>query len=141
MEYGAALVVSSLVALLILRSEDLVRALGRVVDAVEGLPPEPRSGHAAPPPPTPLPSTRPIELIARDVRRLRTRYRTLPQRGVAYAKVEGIRRAYDGVLLEACTALGITTLIGVLPDGTELELERDRAELLLGGAGLTLDAA
>lgn len=133
-DYGVALVLSGAVALLILRSDRIVRALGRVLDARAD------DGPAL----LPLPrSSRPIELIAHDVHRLRTRFRTMPVRGVAYAKKVGVRRAYDDALVEACDALEIVTILGVLHDGPDLDAERARVERLLDlwGFGHEADAA
>jgi hypothetical protein len=132
-EYGAALVLSGAVALLILRADRIVAALGRLVDVGEEMIPGARVERPAPPP---LPGfSRPIELIAQDVHRLRARFRTMPVRGVAYAKKVGVRRAYDDALTEACTSLQIVTLLGVLEDGPELDLERERVEQVLDSYG------
>ncbi len=54
-------------------------------------------------------------------------------------KFEAHRRAYDDVLLEGCRALGVTTLLGVLAPGPELDAERDRIEGRLELFGLDLD--
>lgn len=83
----------------------------------------------------PEPSGRPIELVAEDVRRLGARFRHPPP-GLRFAKYEGLRRAYDQVLAEACGALGLAQLLGVLPPGEELDAERVRVEGLLDAAGL-----
>jgi hypothetical protein len=132
-EYAAALVLSGAVAFLILRAERIVRAIGRLVDAGVELIPRARVERPAPPP---LPgSSRPIELIAHDVHRLRWRFRTMPVRGIAYAKKVGVRRAYDDVLVEACASLEIVTLLGVLDDGPELDAERERVERVLDSYG------
>jgi hypothetical protein len=88
----------------------------------------------------PRATSRPIEVIARDVRRLHRRFRN-PPRGIAFAKYEGLRRAYDKVLAEGCVALGLTHLLEVLPPGEELDAERDRVEGLLLEAGLQIDLA
>ena len=88
--------------------------------------------------PSPSPTCRPLEAVAADVRRLARRYRC-PQEGARFAKVEGYRRAYDTVLLEACSALGLTTLVGVLPPGAELDRERLRVEQALDDAGLSVE--
>lgn len=80
---------------------------------------------------------RPLEQIARDARRLSVWYRTCP-RGQSFAKYEAHRRAYDDVLAEACAALGIDHLLGVLEPGTELDGERSRVEGRLEAAGLEL---
>lgn len=88
--------------------------------------------------PPPQPVCRPLEVIAADVRRLARRYRC-PVDGARFAKVEGYRRAYDAVLREACDVLDLTTLIGVLPPGRELDRERERVEEELDAAGLSLE--
>ncbi|MEZ5091305.1 hypothetical protein [Nocardioides sp.] len=80
---------------------------------------------------------RPVERIAADARRLSVWYRTCP-RGQSFAKYEAHRRAYDDVLAEACTALGIDHLLGVLEPGPELDLERARVEARLEQSGLPL---
>ena len=84
------------------------------------------------------PLRRPIELIAADARRLRVRFHYAP-RGTSFAKLEGARLAYDHVLAEACTALGLAHLMAVLPPGDELDAERSRVEGLLWLAGLRID--
>lgn len=86
------------------------------------------------------PDVRPIEVIAADARRLRTRYR-YPPPGIRFAKYEGIRRAYDAVLGEACTTLGHPHLLEVLHTGDELDAERDRVEDLLDRYGFHLQDA
>ena len=137
-EYLLSVLLCCLMALVILRSHRIVAALGRVLDAGEERIPGARPDR---PPPPPMPGfARPIELIAHDVRRLRLRYYSLPQRGIAYAKIQGVRRAYDGALIEACTALEMVTLLGVLPEGQELDHERERVEHLLSGVGFWRDA-
>jgi hypothetical protein len=90
------------------------------------------------PPPPPEVTARPIEDIACDVRRLARRFRC-PQAGTRFAKLEGCRRAYDAVLVEACDALGLVSLLGVLPPGTELDAERLRVEEMLADAGLAVE--
>jgi hypothetical protein len=89
------------------------------------------------PPPAPR---RPIEVIAREARRLGHLYRVTRQ-GVSYAKFEAVRRAYDGVLGEGCDALGVAHLLTVLPPGEELDAERARVEQVLNLWGLDLDDA
>ena len=92
-------------------------------------------------PQRPQPSGRPIELIARDVRRLTIAYRSR-RPGLSWARSEGLRRAYDDVLAEACRALDHPHLLDVLPPGAERDAERIRVEALLGTYGLGLpDAA
>ena len=110
-----------------LRCAPLLRAVGRRVLA-----------HLSRPQPSP--AARPIELIARDARRLGHRFRE-PPRGVSFAKFEGTRWAYDKVLAEGCRALEIEHLLDVLPPGPELDAERDRVEARLWLAGFRIDEA
>jgi hypothetical protein len=86
------------------------------------------------------PTGRPIEVIAHDAHRLGGQVRC-PARGMSFARFEGRRRAYDAVLTEACRALEVDHLLGVLPAGPELDAERRRVEAVLGLAGLRLDDA
>jgi hypothetical protein len=87
-----------------------------------------------------VPEHRPIEVIAREARRLGHRFRET-RHGVSFVKSEAVRRAYDGVLAEACDALGLPHLLAVLGDGSELDVERQRVERLLHIWGLELDDA
>src|SRR4051794_6623842 len=66
----------------------------------------------------PVPTGRPIELIAQDAHRLGHQLRYLPY-GASFARFEARRQAYDAVLCEACTALQIDHLIGVLRAGPD----------------------
>jgi hypothetical protein len=84
------------------------------------------------------PLGRPLELIASDARRLGPRIQN-PPRGTSFAKLEGARLAYDHVLVEACTALGVAHLLEVLPPGDELDRERSRVEGVLWLSGLRID--
>lgn len=84
------------------------------------------------------PVGRPLEVVAQDARRLATRFHH-PAPGASFAKLEGARRAYEHVLAEACTALEVEHLLGVLPPGDELDVERVRVESLLWLAGLRID--
>src|ERR1044072_5229036 len=81
------------------------------------------------------PDTRPIEAIVADLRRLGRRFHALHPHA-SYAKVEAVRSGYDRALAECCTALGLTQLLGVLPDGPELDAERERVEGLLADSGV-----
>jgi hypothetical protein len=83
----------------------------------------------------PEPEGRPIEAIAADLHRLGRRFHTLDPR-TSFAKVEAVRGAYDRALAECCAALGITHLLGVLPAGRELDVERERVEEQLAGCGV-----
>jgi hypothetical protein len=87
-----------------------------------------------------VPEHRPIEVIARETRRLGHRFRET-RHGVSFVKSDAVRRAYDGVLAEACGALGLPHLLAVLADGPELDVERQRVERLLHIWGLELDDA
>jgi hypothetical protein len=89
-------------------------------------------------PAPPQPRGRPIEDVARDVHRLGVSFRHVPDR-VSFARFEARRRAYDVVLTEACLALEVSHLLGVLPPGPELDAERDRVEAVLDGAGMRLN--
>ena len=84
------------------------------------------------------PVGRPLETIAQDARRLGLRFHH-PAPGASFAKLEGARCAYEHVLGEACTALGVEHLLAVLPPGDELDAERVRVEGLLWLAGLRID--
>jgi hypothetical protein len=106
--------------------QGLCRALDRVVHHVR---------------PTPVvPAGRPIGAIAADARRLRQRFRYPPD-GIRFAKYEGLRGAYDGVLAEACTALGHPHLMEVLRPGIDRDAERERIEDLLDRYGFHLQDA
>ena len=84
--------------------------------------------------PAPLvPLHRPIEQTGADVRRLRAAF---GQEGIRFAKWEGIRRAYDGVLAEAADTLELSHGLAVLPPGVDRDFERVRVERLLEDAGL-----
>lgn len=91
----------------------------------------PRLGHE-------LPDGRAIELIVRDVRRLGPRFHH-PPRGTSATKIEALRYAYDRALGEAARALEVEHLLGVLPPGAELDLERGRVESALWLAGFRID--
>ena len=93
-----------------------------------------------PPPPPPPPLGRPIEVIAQEARRLGTRFRNPPP-GLSFARFEGLRRAYDDVLVEACLALELDNLLPVLVPGEERDAERVRVEWLLGRVGWRLEGA
>lgn len=86
----------------------------------------------------PEPVGRPLENVAQDARRLAGRLYHPPP-GTSFAKLEGARRAYEHVLAEACAALEVEHLLGVLPPGDELDVERMRVEGVLWLAGLRID--
>jgi|SRR3954449_5642463 hypothetical protein len=84
------------------------------------------------------PTGRPIEDIALDARRLGRQLQHTND-GRSAARIGVIRRSYDDVLAEGCAALGLAELLGVLPDGPELDAERRRVEVVLTGAGMVLE--
>jgi hypothetical protein len=86
----------------------------------------------------PVPTGRPIEDIAVDARRLGRQLQHTND-GRSAARIGAIRRSYDDVLAEGCAALGLAELLGVLPDGSELDAERRRVEVVLIGAGMVLE--
>lgn len=86
------------------------------------------------PDPEGAPVRRPIEQVGPDVRRL---HDVFHRGGMRFAKYEGCRLAYDGVLAEAAEILEITHLLDVLPPGDERDHERERVECLLERAGLS----
>ena len=76
---------------------------------------------------------RPIEDVGADLRRLNASFHRGDMR---FAKYEGCRLAYDGVLAEAADMAGLAHLMEVLPPGRELDRERQRVEVLLQHHGL-----
>ena len=88
----------------------------------------------------PEPVRRPLADIACEARRLSVITRQ-PPRGTSYAKHLAACGRYDRVLGEACAALGVEHLLGVLPPGKDLEAERARVETALWLAGLRLEDA
>lgn len=79
------------------------------------------------------PPRRPIEDIGADLRRISAGFH---HEGMRFAQYEGRRQAYDRVLGEACDAVRVPHLIGVLLPGAQLDLERERVERRLAEAGL-----
>ena len=92
------------------------------------------------PPSVPEPVARPWEEIVRDARRYSARVHQ-PPRGTSYAKHVAACSVYDRVLGEACAALELPHLLGVLPPGEDLDAERCRIETALWLAGLRLEDA
>ena len=80
-----------------------------------------------------LPMRRPVELVSADLRRIHDAFH---RGGMRFAKYEGCRQAYDGVLIEAADMMGATHLLALLPPGAELDRERARVEQLLRDHGL-----
>ena len=85
----------------------------------------------------PAPDNRPIESIALDARRLGGEVRSISP-GVPHARREGIRAAYDDVLIECCACLEVPCALAVLERGPQRDRERARVERLLRDAGLVL---
>jgi hypothetical protein len=129
-------VLFSFLAVGILGPVGLARLRARLARAADRVSVGVRRLHPAPP----APCGRPFELIAADAYRLGRRFRFLPA-GVSFARFEARRQAYDAVLSEACQALDVQHLLGVLPAGPELDSERTRVESVLGLAGLRIDDA
>jgi hypothetical protein len=90
-----------------------------------------------PPRPEP-PAGRPIEDVARALRRLR-REVLAPTPGAPFARRTAAAAAYEDLLLEAARALGVEDTLSGLGQGTDREAERLRLEHLLREAGLRLD--
>ena len=86
------------------------------------------------------PGTRPIEEIARDLRRVGAKFHALAP-SASYARSEALRTAYDRLLAECCAALGITHLLGVIAPGKQLDAERERVEELITDSGVPLPYA
>lgn len=107
------------------RTARLIRALRRLARRARGRDETPPTG-------------RPIEAIAYDARRLGRQLHDTHD-GRSAARISVIRRSYDGVLAEGCAALGMAQLLGVLPDGPDLDHERRRVEVVLVGAGMVLE--
>ncbi len=93
-----------------------------------------RALHVARPAPV-RPFGPPIERIAADAQRIRTEIRRAP-RGMPVARLRGWVEAYDDVLVTACHALDLEERLHDLPNGPLHDLERERVERMLEGAGL-----
>jgi hypothetical protein len=86
------------------------------------------------------PSRRPLEQVARDLRRLGPKFHHPPP-GTSRVKIEAARYAYDRALGDAATAVGVEHLLAVLPPGPDLDAERYRVETLLWRAGVRFETA
>ena len=98
-----------------------------------------RALHLLGPEPAP-PAGPPIERIAADAERIRAQLRHA-RPGTPVARLRGWRAAYDDVLVTACQALGLQQHLRELPEGPVRDLERERVERLLTGAGLLRSSA
>jgi hypothetical protein len=114
--YAAAALAPSVVCWAVLAGPRLVRMLRRQ-----------RIGPEGPP----------IEQLAADLRRV---HRVLAHvaAGTPNARRRGARQAYDNLLVQACTAVGVPHRLGELPEGVDREIERLRIEESLRGAGLRI---
>ena len=92
--------------------------------------------------PEPLrPAGPPLEVLARDARRLGARFHA-PAPGSSFCKIDAVRFAYDRALGRCADALEVPHLLGVLAPGEHLDRERARVERVLHCWGLPLaDAA
>lgn len=88
----------------------------------------------------PLLPRRPIEQLARDLRRLGPKFHQ-PPAGTSRIKREAARYAYDRALGEAATAVGVEHLLAVLAPGEDLDAERRRVENCLWLAGVRIEEA
>lgn len=78
----------------------------------------------------------PIERVAADLRRVRLLVGLETERSASQQL--GARMAYDQVLTQACTMLGLEHELGAQTGGMEREIERIRVEAALENAGLVL---
>ncbi|WP_020671020.1 hypothetical protein [Amycolatopsis nigrescens] len=85
----------------------------------------------------PSPAGPPIQTLAADLRRV---HRLLAgyQPGTPAARRTGTRQAYDALLVQASTAVGVEHRLGELAEGMDRELERLRVEEALRVAGLAI---
>lgn len=83
---------------------------------------------------------RSIEQMAQDLRRLGPMFHK-PPAGTSRIKIEATRYAYDRVLGEAATAVGVEHLLGVLPPGDDRDAERRHVETRLWLAGVRFEQA
>lgn len=79
---------------------------------------------------------RPIERIARDLRRVRAEV-LAPAPGTPVARRRGVAQAYDDLLVEACRALAVPDTLSDLPV-QHRSAERPRVEDALRCAGLAI---
>ncbi len=86
--------------------------------------------------PDPPPAGPPLQWIAAELRRLRPEVRS-PRPELAVTVHRAIVAEYDGVLVQAATALGVPTTLADVPEGLDHEAERLRLEHALELAGLS----
>ncbi|MGY1591206.1 hypothetical protein ACI789_03130 [Geodermatophilus sp. SYSU D00965] len=83
------------------------------------------------------PSSRPIELVAADLRRLSGQLARVPA-GAPMARRRGLQAAYDDVLLEAARILEVPHTLTDRPSGSARDAERLRLQSALADAGLVV---
>ncbi len=90
--------------------------------------------------PQAAPPRRSIEQLVCQLRKLGPKFHEPPP-GTSRVKVEAARYAYDRVLGEVATAVGVEHLLSVLEPGDELDTERTRVENRLWLAGVRFEEA
>jgi hypothetical protein len=85
----------------------------------------------------PHPTSRPIERLAADLRRVDRALRSLPP-GSTMVRRRATEQAYDDLLREACRSLDVADRLDAVPAGLDRELERARVQRALQRAGLTI---
>lgn len=81
---------------------------------------------------------RPLQVVAADVRRLRRQLALVPA-GVPMARRRALQAAFDDVLAEAATMLGVPHALATAPHGRERDAERLRLLAALEAAGLAVE--
>ncbi|HEY5855485.1 MAG TPA: hypothetical protein VIW24_15905 [Aldersonia sp.] len=82
-------------------------------------------------------TSRPIERLAADLRRVDLALRNLPP-GSTMVRRRATEQAYDDLLREACRALDVPDRLDTVPTGLDRELERARVQRALQRAGLAI---
>ncbi|MBD0323499.1 MAG: hypothetical protein ICV72_08950 [Aldersonia sp.] len=82
-------------------------------------------------------TSRPIEQIAADLRRLDRTLQQIPA-GASMVRRRATQQAYDDLLREACRALGVADDLDTVDDGMAKEFERIRVQHALARAGLII---
>jgi hypothetical protein len=98
----------------------------------------PARSRRAPAPPPVLPSRRPIQVVAADLRRLVRQLALVPS-GSTLVRWKALWAAYDDVLTEAAEMLDVPHELTEQPSaGTARDVERLRVLAALEGAGLVV---
>lgn len=87
--------------------------------------------------PEPTPQCPPIQDLARNLRRV---HRTLAEYepGTSMVRRTSTRQAYDLLLIQACSAVGVEQRLDEVHEGIDRDIERLRIEESLRSAGLTI---